>query len=187
MNRLFNTDSIMKDDSFIRIHYVRYADDFVVGIVGSYTIAKEILNKIETFVNERLKLKFNESKTCIVDFSDTDFKFLGFKIKAPMSKKGIKPLETINLKGKTITRRKKIRIRIEMDTDKVLEKLTNNGFIRKRVDHLRHEELLYRGRFRGNLINLDHPDILKCYNSVLRGLQNYYTFAENRVSVARIG
>ena len=44
MNRLFNTDSIMKDDSFIRIHYIRYADDFVVGVVGSYTIAKEILS-----------------------------------------------------------------------------------------------------------------------------------------------
>jgi hypothetical protein len=101
-----------------------------------------------------------------------------------MGKRGIKPFENITLNGKSILRRKKVRPSIEMDTLKVLKKLEINGFIRKRVSHSKHNELNYRGTFRGNLINLDHPDILKYYNSVLRGIQNYYNFSRNRVAVA---
>lgn len=184
IRKLLKSDSIRRDDSYVRIHYIRYADDFVVGVIGSYTLTNIILNKIENFVNEQLKLTFNASKTGIVDFSKNSFKFLGFEVKAPMSKRGIKPRETISLNGKIITRRKKTRAILEMDTKKVLKKLYNNGFIRKRTSHTEHDELLYRGTFKGNLVNLDHPDILKYYNSVLRGIHNYYSFAKNRVSLA---
>lgn len=189
IRQLMKTDSIKRDDSYVRIHYVRYADDFVVGVIGSHTLAKTILKEIENFVKGSLRLTLNEDKTGITDFSNSknNFNFLGFNIKAPMSKKGIKPMETICLNGKTITRRKKTRVIIEMDTEKVLKKLANNGFIRKRTSHTKHNELEYRGAFKGNLVNLDHPDVLKYYNSVLRGIQNYYSFAKNRVSIARIG
>lgn len=175
----------MRDDSYVRIHYIRYADDFVVGVIGSITLTKTVLGKIQDFVNRNLKLTFNEDKTGITDFFKDDFNFLGFKIKA--SKKGTKPLETIRLNGKSITRRKKTRIIIDMDTEKVLEKLASNGFIRKRICHTQHKEIEYRGGFKGNLINLDHPDIIKYYNSVVRGIQNYYSFAKNRISISRIG
>lgn len=187
IKRLLRTDSIMRDDTYVRIHYIRYADDFVVGVIGSHALAKTLLERIKDFVSGNLKLTFNEDKTGITDFSKNDFNFLGFKIKAPMSKKGTKPMETICLNGKTITRRKKTRIIIDMDTGKVLKKLASNGFIRKRTSHTKHKELEYRGGFKGNLINLDHPDILKYYNSVVRGIQNYYSFAKNRISISRIG
>ena len=187
IKRLVRTDSIMRDDSYVRIHYIRYADDFVVGVIGSFTLTKTILGKIQDFVNLNLKLTFNEDKTGITDFSKHDFNFLGFKIKAPLSKKGTKPMETICLNGKNITRRKKTRITIDMDTEKVLEKLASNGFIRKRICHTQHKEIGFRGGFKGNLINLDHPDIIKYYNSVVRGIQNYYSFAKNRSSISRIG
>lgn len=155
-----------------------------MGIIGSHTIASRILERIKEFTEKNLKLFFNDNKTGIIDFNKSNLKFLGYQIKAPLSKKGTKPMETISLNGRTITRRKKIRIVIDMDTEKVLNKLVNNGFIRKRISHSNHEELEYRGTFKGNLINLDHADILKYYNSVLRGIQNYYNFARNRVSVA---
>ena len=44
-----------------------------------------------------------------------------------------------------------------------------------------------RLKYKGNLINLDHPDILMYYNSVLRGLQNYYAIAKNRTDVTWVG
>ncbi|OTB09683.1 hypothetical protein K445DRAFT_28400 [Daldinia sp. EC12] len=53
-----------------------------------------------------------------------------------------------------------------MDTQKVLAKLQANGFIRKRTSHSEHNKLAYRGTFKGNLINLDHQDILLYYNAV---------------------
>lgn len=176
-----------RDDSYVRLNYTRYADDFVVGVEGSYKIAKEVLSKIETFVNNGLKLKFNPDKTSISKFADKPFKFLGYSIRARQVKRGVNPMETIVINGNRITRRKKVRIIIEMDVAKILNKLVNNGFIRKITSHTIHNELEYRGRFKGNLVNLDHPDILKYYNSVLRGIQNYYSFARNRSSIARVG
>lgn len=175
------------DDSYVRINYVRYADDFVISIEGSHKLAEIILNKVETFVNKELKLRFNPEKTSILKFIEQPFRFLGFVIKPSLSKRGIKPSENITVKDKVIQRRKRTRLRILMDTQKVLKKLAANGFIRKRISHLKHGEHEYRGTFKGNLINLDHPDILRYYNSVLRGVLNYYNFSRNRVEIARIG
>jgi len=187
LRELLKTPSMKRDASYIRLNYIRYADDFVIGVEGSYTIAKQVLQKTEAFINNELKLKFNPDKTSISKFMDQSFNFLGYNIKTPMSNKGVKPFESIILNNKSILRRKKVRPIIEMDTIKVLTKLKNNGFIQKRVSHSKHHELQYRGTFKGNLINLDHPDILKYYNSVLRGIQNYYSISRNRVALARIG
>ena len=71
-----------------------------------------------------------------------------------------------------------------MDTEKVLRKLSATGFIKKKTSHQFHKKKVYSGTFRGNLINLDHADILMYYNSVIRGIYNYYNFVGNRVDVA---
>lgn len=173
-----------RDESFTRVQYVRYADDFVIGVEGSYTMAKEILQKVEKFVMEKLKLKFNPDKTGITNYSTEPVHFLGFKIRAPHHKGSVKPIETIQVGEKLFQRRKKIRIRIDMDVKKVLNKLQSNGFIKKRTSHTKHDELVYGGTYKGNLINLDHADIIKYYNAVIRGLANYYSFASNRVMIA---
>lgn len=184
IQELLGSDSIRRDDSYVRIHYIRYADDFVIGVIGSHTQAKIILERVDEFVNNTLKLKFNPEKTLIIDFHKDSFNFLGYSVRTPISEKGQKPLETIVVNEKVITRRKKVRTIIEMDTNKVLKKLKNNGFIRMRTSHAKHNEKSYRGKFKGNLINLDHPDILKYYNSVVRGIQNYYKLSKNRVAIA---
>ncbi len=187
LRRLFEIPSMRTDDTYIRINYIRYADDFVIGVEGSHTLAKEILQKLNEFVTNKLKLKFNSDKTFISQFDKESFKFLGYEIRAPFMNGGVKPFETIVVNEKSMTRRKKLRISIEMDTKKVLKKLETNGFIRKRTSHTTHNELEYRGTFKGNLINLDHSDIIRYYNSVVRGIQNYYSFASNRADVSRIG
>jgi retron-type reverse transcriptase len=40
---------IINDDNYIRIKYVRYADDFIVGVRGSKEITLKILKEINTF------------------------------------------------------------------------------------------------------------------------------------------
>lgn len=184
---LLTLPSKSKDSNFIRIHYVRYADDFIIGIEGSYNLAKEILKKVELFVNNKLGLKFNHDKTDIIDFEKDSVNFLGFNIRGPFHKRALKPIETIRSNGRIISRRTKGRLVIEMDTAKVLKKLLNSGFVKKVVSHRDHKDLEYKGTFKGNLINLDHADIIRYYNSVIRGLQNYYSFCRNRISIARVG
>jgi group II intron reverse transcriptase/maturase len=187
LKQLRNTPSIKRDKSYIRIHYIRYADDFVIGIEGGYNLAKIILQKVEKFVNEELNLKFNPDKTGITNYSTNVVKFLGFTIRAPYFLGKVKPLESVMINGKNILRRKKIRISINMDLEKVIKKLQANGFIKKRLSHSEHHKLIYRGTFKGNLINMDHADIIRYYNAVVRGIFNYYSFARNRVDVTWIG
>lgn len=183
LKELISTPSKAQDDSYTRVHYVRYADDFVIGVEGGAKLAKEILSRVKLFVEEELLLKFNPDKTGISKYSEEPVKFLGYEIMAPHKTVISKPIETIKMKDRTITRRKKIRIRFNMDTEKVLKKLKVRGIIRKRISHRSHGELVYRGKFLGNMVNLDHADILRYYNSVIRGVHNYYDFVGNRNSL----
>jgi hypothetical protein len=178
--------STVRDDSFVRLHYVRYADDFIMGVEGSAAIAKEVLSKLEAFVSEKLKLQFNPEKTGIINYSKKPVEFLGYTIQAPHLKGITKPYESVVVDKRRITRRKKIRIRIYMNQERVIKRLLNRGMIKRRVSHKKHKELILRGTFMGNLINLDHADIIRYYNSVIRGLYNYYDFVRNRLQLLRI-
>jgi len=184
--KMLNTPSIEHNDSFIRVHYVRYADDFIIGVEGSYKITSLILSKVKAFIEYELKLKLNPSKTGIIKYSDTPIKLLGYSLQAPYLTGVKKPWETLVVSNRTITRRKKIRIRIHLDYIKVLRRLEANGFIRKRVRHKNHNSFQYRGRYKGNLVNLDHPDIIAYYNSVMRGLFNYYDFVANKPNLSNV-
>lgn len=181
MRAMLNTPS-QKHDSYVRIHYVRYADDFVIGVEGSYQIANTILAKVRTFISSSLSLKLNETKTGITKYSKR-VKFLGYNISAAHSKGILKPIEKISPNSDKIRRKK---IRIEMDTEKVLKRLEMNRFIRKRTSPKDGKTLIYRGTFKGNLINLDHADIIQYYNSVIRGVYNYYCFTSNTKALAHI-
>ena len=183
LNQLITTPSRPLDDSFIRIQYVRYADDFVLGIEGSHQVATKILERIQNFVEKELLLKFNPDKTGITKYSTKPVKFLGYSVMAPHMIKASKPLETVISNNRRITRRKKIRIRFNMELQKVLKRLTARRIIRLRTSHTKHSKKIYRGRFQGNLINQDHPDIIRYYNSVIRGLYNFYDFVNNRSNV----
>ena len=119
-------------------------------------------------------------KTSVTKYTKKPVRFLGYKISGPHLHNSKKPLEVIRLKDRSVKRRKKIRIRIYMDTDKVLEKLKTRGMIRERTSHTSHEIKIHRGTFLGNMINLDHGDIIMYYNSVIRGIYNDYDFVDNR-------
>lgn len=178
--QLMNTPSKVRDESYTRVHYVRYADDFIIGIEGSAKVAKEVLDKVQVFVEDELELKFNPDKTGITKYSEKPVRFLGYSLMAPHLRGTTKPIEHIEANGSTISRRKKIRVRINLDLEKTLKRLIAKGLVRKRTSHSDHQKLNYRGKFMGRLVNLDHADILRYYNWVIRGISNYYDFVNNR-------
>lgn len=67
------------DKNFRRIQYTRYADDFLIGIIGSKEEAKEIKSKIMEFLNDTLKLELSEEKT-LITHSKKKAHFLGYYI-----------------------------------------------------------------------------------------------------------
>lgn len=186
IKKLVSTPSKKHDSNYVRIQYVRYADDFIIGVEGSYQIAKKVLNEVKDWINDEMKLELNPEKTNIIKYADKPVSFLGYTLQAPLTSGAHKPMETVTLAGRTITRRRKLRIRIHMDYTKVLNKLITKGFVKTRVDHKKHDLRKHRGTFRGNLVNLDHSDILRYYNSIIRGLYNYYNFTGNIRRLAHV-
>ena len=68
------------DPNFRRLWYTRYADDFLLGIVGSKSEAVEIKQKIATFLGDELKLQLSEEKTLITHARYEAAQFLGYEI-----------------------------------------------------------------------------------------------------------
>src|SRR5947207_560413 len=56
-----------KDPNFVRVHYVRYADDWVVGVTGPKRLAEEIREKVRQFLKAKLDLTLSEEKTVITN------------------------------------------------------------------------------------------------------------------------
>ena len=67
------------DEQYRRLLYCRYADDFLIGVIGSKSDAREIKEKIRKFLAEELKLELSEEKT-LITHSKEKARFLGFDI-----------------------------------------------------------------------------------------------------------
>lgn len=162
------------DPNFKRLIYVRYVDDFVVGIIGSRKDAVDIQNKIKNFLLDHLKLTLSDEKTLITNYRRDFISFLGVKIKGSWEKeKRIKVIK--DTKG---TRKVRITSRCVMHAPikDIFEKATLNGFFKKKMGKFVPTKV-------GRLINLDHADIINYYNSVIRGTLNYFSFVNNRKSL----
>jgi len=73
------------DPDVRNIHYVRYADDFLIGIVGSRSFAVQLQKDINNFIKGNLHLEVK--KDSIVHRNQEAVKFLGHNIKLQQFKK----------------------------------------------------------------------------------------------------
>jgi len=71
---------VVESEEFIRIKYVRYADDFIIGVRGSKELAEKICKLTKNFLASVLELKLNMDKTLITNTYAEKAKFLGFEI-----------------------------------------------------------------------------------------------------------
>ena len=68
------------DQNYRRLWYVRYADDFLLGLAGSKNEATKIKHKVAQFLNCCLKLELSADKTLITHASSQKAKFLGYEV-----------------------------------------------------------------------------------------------------------
>lgn len=71
---------VINDDTFVRVKYVRYADDFLIGVRGSKEVAAKILKEISTFIKSSLHLSIEGEKTKLTYTIGAKAKFLGMTI-----------------------------------------------------------------------------------------------------------
>ncbi len=58
----------MMDLNFKRMYYVRYADDFIIGMQGHRQEVKKILTDLSEWLKAELKLELHPDKTFIKHF-----------------------------------------------------------------------------------------------------------------------
>jgi group II intron reverse transcriptase/maturase len=68
------------DPNYRRLRYVRYADDFILGFMGTKAEAEEIKHRIKEWLKTNLKLELSEEKTLITNAHSEKARFLGYDI-----------------------------------------------------------------------------------------------------------
>lgn len=114
MENLPSKDSY--DPNFRRVKYVRYADDFLIGLIAPKAYAVDLKQKIKEFLKNELCLRLSNEKTKITHAADNDVTFLGYIIRKGAVKH-----------GKFQTNPFDSTIRIYMNTNGILKKLRENG------------------------------------------------------------
>ena len=160
------------DENYKRVFYVRYADDFLIGVIGSKADAEQIKKDVGSFIHENLHLEMSEEKT-LITHGHNFAKFLGYEI--TVSKDGF------NKKTKTgFTRRvNNGKILLYVPHDKWLKRLLTYDALKIKYDKQHDNKEVWEPVRRSCLLHLDDLEILNQYNAEIRGLYNYYRLANN--------
>jgi group II intron reverse transcriptase/maturase len=68
------------DPAYRRLRYIRYADDFLLGLIGTKEDAERIKERLGTFLRNRLGLEMSPEKTLITHAGTDRARFLGYEI-----------------------------------------------------------------------------------------------------------
>lgn len=156
------------DENYKRLQYVRYADDFLIGVIGNKADADKIKEEITNFLRDKLKLELSHEKTLITN-SKNPAKFLGYNISINRSEQ----VKTIVKNGKKVQRRNYVSIvHLAVPKEKWMGKLIE-------LKAMKIEGKTWKPIHRKPLTNLDDLEILSIYNAEIKGLYNYYKLAAN--------
>jgi len=152
-----------------QIKYIRYADDFLIGVNSDKAECELIKSKLKTFICETLKMELSEEKT-LITHSNEYARFLGYDIKVRRSSQ-LKPSNKSCNSHTKRTLHNMVELSIPFK-DKIERFLFNNKAVK-----VRNGELFPIHRSR--LIGLTDHEIVTAYNAEFRGICNYYNLASN--------
>lgn len=159
------------DGSYRRLKYIRYADDFILGVIGSKEDALRIKEDIKSFLSESLALELSEEKTLITHTGKSE-KFLGYEITVTRNNH-----QRRDVQGRLRrTYGKRVRLNVSMAT--LRDKLLEYGAMEIK---LRNGKEIWKPKCRSGLIFNDDLEILDRYNRETVGFCNYYLIANNCV------
>lgn len=164
----------VKEGSYKNLQYVRYADDFLIGVIGSRQDAEAIKADLAVFLKEKLGLTLSTEKTKITHTGECA-RFLGYDISVSRSQ------EVKQLKNGVKSRIYYGVVKLYIPHEKWVAKLLNLGVIRIKKDKAGKDH--WKAIHRGKLINRTDIEILRKYNAEVRGMANYYSLACNPVAL----
>lgn len=154
-----------------KIRYIRYADDFIIGVNGSKEDCQQIKRKLSGFIGQVLKMELSEEKT-LITHSNTYARFLGYDIR-------VRRDSNIRQGGagsvghcakRTLNNMTELCVPL---VEKAMKFLFENGIVEQKVNG----EI--RPIYRKSLLRATELEIVSAYNAELRGICNYYHLASN--------
>src|SRR6266699_2286405 len=152
------------DEGYKRLFYCRFADDFAIGIIGSFADAENIRQQVATFVQETLNLTIAEEKSHICH-SKKGMIFVGYEVRTFSGDRVVKVR-----RGNRHTAFKAVSERIQLHIPKEnLQKFcTTKGYGNYETTKAIHKK---------EWTQSSEAEIILAYNGELRGLANYYALA----------
>lgn len=157
------------DADFRRMQYVRYADDFLISVIGSKSECETIKADITQFMREQLKLELSDEKT-LITHAQNKAKFLGYEIfirKSDAVKRNKDGVLKRDFNGAVV---------LTLNSAVIQKKLTEyNALEVRNIDG----KDIWWSKPRRYMTPMKPEDILAQYNAETRGLYNYYSLAAN--------
>lgn len=152
-----------------KLTFVRYADDWLVGVCGTKQDCLELKAEIAAFLQSELKLTLSEEKT-LITHSSKNVRFLGYDICVRRNQE----VKGHRMSSGTWRQSRSLHMKVALTIphrEKIESFLFAKGVIRQKPN----------GEFvpihRPGLLNLSDSEIVEHYNAEARGLCNYYNLA----------
>jgi hypothetical protein len=157
-----------------RLVYVRYADDFIVGLMFSMETVQRFKKELAEFLDKTLALTLSEEKTKITDLTSEPALFLGYHVQLDKKAK----IKIIRINGKTPFHKRTTGrfVRLKVPIKRVIDRLYQRGYCNSEGYPLSFKKYT----------PYDDADIVNHFNSVYRGLLSFYSGAPETNSKYRI-
>lgn len=160
---------VITPDPSLEIHYIRYGDQWAVGVDGPKSLAVKTRDEISSYLNGNLKLQIDDDSVTITHLASKKVKFLGVLI-GTRDKKYVE-----SLVGERAERAIG-RIVLEAPVNEIVSKLVDRGFAVNPE--------FPRGM--SGWIHLEAEEILRRYTKIMRGLMQYYSIVDNKNMMRRV-
>ena len=152
------------DPNYRRLVFCRYADDFLIGVIGPKAEAREIMREVAEFLRDRLHLEASAEKSKVSKASDGTV-FLGYRV------------ETVT--GSRVRRTKlgRRKVRSRDPGDRIHLRVPHDRLVRFNQRKGYGDLGRLKARHRRHLIDSSPLEIVLTYNAEMRGLANYYRLA----------
>ena len=151
-----------------KIKYIRYADDFLIGVNGSREDCQKIKQKIAEFMMNELNMELSKEKTLITHSSEK-VRFLGYDVFIRRNNE-VKKVGNLQISQRTLNNKVAILVPMKDKIEVFIRQkriIKQNGMGESIPTH------------RKELLRLTPLEIIHTYNSELRGICNYYSIAGN--------
>lgn len=157
------------DPHFRRLKYVRYADDFVLGFIGTKAEAETIKTTIDAFLREKLHLEMSEEKTLITHARTEYARFLGYSLSVYHADDKISPRQGTKTKTRSINGVIRLGIPYGLIDEKA-KRYMRNGEVREEPA----------------LLFYSDAQIIDIYQQRFRGIAEYYKYAADRRKLGKL-